>query len=149
MLTPTPIRVAESVLKGRPDLSSPCCLQDTVHSRPWERDFLVVQWLRLHVPNAGGLGSIPGQGTRSHVPQLESLRAAAKTWPSQKNKKRCGRWAYPLPGKALASPLPCTASCLEPQLFLLPSVSTNFPIPMSDRLRLKAQELCPACDFVE
>ncbi|TEA42709.1 hypothetical protein DBR06_SOUSAS1610227, partial [Sousa chinensis] len=26
---------------------------------------LVVQWLRLHAPNTGGLGSIPGQGTRS------------------------------------------------------------------------------------
>ena len=26
---------------------------------------LVVQWVRLHAPNAGGLGSIPGQGTRS------------------------------------------------------------------------------------
>ena len=25
---------------------------------------LVVQWLRLHAPNAGGLGSIPGQGTK-------------------------------------------------------------------------------------
>ncbi|TEA30390.1 hypothetical protein DBR06_SOUSAS17710012, partial [Sousa chinensis] len=31
---------------------------------------LVVQWLRLHTPNAGGLGSIPGQGTGSHMPQL-------------------------------------------------------------------------------
>ena len=31
---------------------------------------LVVQWLRLRAPNAGGPGSIPGQGTRSHVPQL-------------------------------------------------------------------------------
>ena len=28
---------------------------------------LVVQWIRLHTPNAGGQGSIPGQGTRSHV----------------------------------------------------------------------------------
>ena len=28
---------------------------------------LVVQWLRLHTPNAGTLGSIPGQGTRSHM----------------------------------------------------------------------------------
>ncbi|TEA22658.1 hypothetical protein DBR06_SOUSAS14710058, partial [Sousa chinensis] len=28
---------------------------------------LVVQWLRLHVPNAGGQGLIPGQGTRSHM----------------------------------------------------------------------------------
>ena len=30
----------------------------------------VVQYLRLHAPNAGGLGSIPGQGTGSHKPQL-------------------------------------------------------------------------------
>ena len=28
---------------------------------------LMVQWLRLCTPNAGGLGSIPGQGTRSHT----------------------------------------------------------------------------------
>ena len=32
---------------------------------------LVVQWLRLQAPNAGGLDSIPGQGTRSHEPQLK------------------------------------------------------------------------------
>ena len=31
---------------------------------------LVVQWLRLHAPNAGGPGSIPSQGTRSRMPQL-------------------------------------------------------------------------------
>ena len=31
------------------------------------RTSLVVQGLRLHVPNAGGLGSIPGQGIRSHM----------------------------------------------------------------------------------
>ena len=31
---------------------------------------LVVQWLRLPALNAGGPGSIPGQGTRSHMPQL-------------------------------------------------------------------------------
>ncbi|TEA23038.1 hypothetical protein DBR06_SOUSAS12510031, partial [Sousa chinensis] len=31
---------------------------------------LVVQWLRLHTPNAGGPGSIPGQGTRSRMLQL-------------------------------------------------------------------------------
>ena len=30
----------------------------------------MVQWLRLHAPNAGGPGLIPGQGTRSHMPQL-------------------------------------------------------------------------------
>ena len=31
---------------------------------------LVVRWLRLGAPNVGGLGSIPGQGTRYHMPQL-------------------------------------------------------------------------------
>ena len=30
--------------------------------------FLVVQWLRLCTPNAGGLGLIPGRGIRSHMP---------------------------------------------------------------------------------
>ena len=30
---------------------------------------LVVQWLRFRAPNAEGPGSIPGQGTRSHMPQ--------------------------------------------------------------------------------
>ena len=34
---------------------------------------LVAQWLRLRTPNGGGLGSIPGQGTRSH------MRAATKS----------------------------------------------------------------------
>ena len=31
---------------------------------------LAVQWLRLCAPNAGGLGSIPGRGTTSHMLQL-------------------------------------------------------------------------------
>ena len=31
---------------------------------------LVVQWLRLWASNAGGPGSISGQGIRSHMPQL-------------------------------------------------------------------------------
>ncbi|TEA37329.1 hypothetical protein DBR06_SOUSAS1910012, partial [Sousa chinensis] len=47
---------------------------------------LVAQWIRLRTPNARGLGSIPGQGTRSHVPaatkihmpQLRSPRSATK-----------------------------------------------------------------------
>ena len=30
---------------------------------------LVVQWLRLHAPNTGGLGLIFGQGTGSHMLQ--------------------------------------------------------------------------------
>ena len=38
---------------------------------------LVVQWLKLHSPNAGGPDPIPGQGIRSHMPQL-SLHASVK-----------------------------------------------------------------------
>ena len=37
---------------------------------------LVVQWVSLHAPNAGGPGSTPGRGTRSH------MHATAKTWHS-------------------------------------------------------------------
>ena len=40
---------------------------------------LVVQWVRLHAPNAGGLGSTPGGGTRSHMhAATKSLHAATK-----------------------------------------------------------------------
>ena len=34
---------------------------------------LVVKWLRLRAPNAGGPGSIPGRGTRSHILELRVL----------------------------------------------------------------------------
>ena len=44
-----------------------------------EQTFLVVQGLTLHAPNAGAPGSIPGQGTRSHMLQLKILHAATKT----------------------------------------------------------------------
>ena len=41
--------------------------------------FLVAQWLRLCAPNAGGPGSIPGQGTRSHMhAATKSLHATNK-----------------------------------------------------------------------
>ena len=33
----------------------------------------VVQWPRLHAPNAGGLGLTPDQGTGSYVLRLKSL----------------------------------------------------------------------------
>ena len=41
--------------------------------------YLVVHWLRLCVPNAGGLGLIPGWGTRSHM-QLKIPHVRNKTW---------------------------------------------------------------------
>ena len=45
-------------------LTKTCCQNTTSGAS------LVVQWLRLRAPNAGDTGSIPGQGTRSHVMQL-------------------------------------------------------------------------------
>ena len=33
---------------------------------------MVLQWVRLHASNAGGLGLILGQGTKSHMPQLRA-----------------------------------------------------------------------------
>ena len=39
---------------------------------------LVVHCLRLRSLNAGDLGSIPGQGTRFHLPQLKILHVAMK-----------------------------------------------------------------------
>ena len=45
---------------------------------------LVVQWLRLQVPNAVGPGLISGQGTRSHMPQLKIL-SDVSDWCSQMN----------------------------------------------------------------
>ena len=47
---------------------------------------LVVQWPRLHAPNAAGPGLIPGQGTRSCMLQLKILHDAKKIWCSQINK---------------------------------------------------------------
>ena len=46
---------------------------------------LVAQGLRLLAPNAGVLGSIPDQGTRSHMLQLKLLHATTKTQDSQIN----------------------------------------------------------------
>ena len=40
---------------------------------------LAVHWLRLCAPNVGRPGSVPGQGTRAHTPQLKILCAATKT----------------------------------------------------------------------
>ena len=37
----------------------------------------MVQGLRLHAPNAGGPGSIPGQGTRAHMPATRKIQHAA------------------------------------------------------------------------
>ena len=45
----------------------------------------VAQWLTLHAFYARGPGSIPGQGTRSHMVQLKSPHVTTETWSSQMN----------------------------------------------------------------
>ena len=49
----------------------------------------MVQWLRLHTPNERDPGSIPGQETGSHMPQLRArtlqlnvLHATSEDWRS-------------------------------------------------------------------
>ena len=46
--------------------------------------FRAVQWLRLHTPNAGGPGLIPGQESRFHMLQLRvcmlQLKIPSATW---------------------------------------------------------------------
>ena len=58
-----------------------CCLKNRR-----EGTSLVVQRPRFCAPSAGGLGSIPGQGSRFYIPQLKILCAATKTQHSQINK---------------------------------------------------------------
>ena len=38
----------------------------------WTGTSLAVQWLKPHVPNAGGPGLTLGQGTRTYMPQLKA-----------------------------------------------------------------------------
>ena len=42
-----------------------------VRNSVWHGTSVLVQWRRLHLPNAGSWDLIPGQGTRSHMPQLK------------------------------------------------------------------------------
>ena len=47
---------------------------------------LVVQWVRLCTPNAGGWGSIPGQGTGSHMHAATKSPHAATVSPDATTK---------------------------------------------------------------
>ena len=44
--------------------------QNEIYKNKQRGTSVVIQWLRFHIPKAEGPGSIPGQGTRSHVRQL-------------------------------------------------------------------------------
>ena len=58
----------------------------------------MVQWLRLHASNAGGLGSISGPGTRSHMLQLRLSTVKEIIFFFLKSCQRCNK-----PGLGLAS----------------------------------------------
>ena len=49
----------------------------------------MVQWLRLRAPHAGGPGSIPGQGTRSHMHATTKSSHATTKEPGSRNKGAC------------------------------------------------------------
>ena len=58
----------------------------------------MVRWLQLHASNAGGPGSLPGQGTRSHMPQLTVympyLRPSTAKYIISKKKKKLREEIY-------------------------------------------------------
>ena len=86
----------------RPSYCVPCGDQQSMN-HPWE--ILIMAWMgeeesqkgapadfpggpvakTSHASNAGNLGSIPGQGTRSCMPQLKIPHAATRTLHRQKN----------------------------------------------------------------
>ena len=58
---------------------------EIIHKNTMGGTSLVVQWLRLHVPKAGGPGSIPGQGTRSYMHAATRSSQAATKEPACSN----------------------------------------------------------------
>ena len=49
---------------------------------------LAVQWVGLCTPPAEGLGSIPGQGTKSHKPQVKDKKQKTKNKQKKKLYKK-------------------------------------------------------------
>ena len=47
------------------------CREDNIPSGGFLGASLAVQWLRLHTPNGGGTGSVPGQG--SNILQINKV----------------------------------------------------------------------------
>ena len=86
----------------------------------------MVQWLKLCVPNAGGPSSIPGQETRSHMPQLKiQLRLnAAKYIYIERERERESLISF---WCAHSGPLVVNLSILDPEreAFSLSHTCTN------------------------
>ena len=73
---------------------------------------LVVQWLRLCAPNAGGLGSIPGQENRSRMLQLGPAAVKLK-------KKKEIRWCVRAFDPDIVNPCPTCMTFGQPHSFLV------------------------------
>ena len=98
------------------------------------RTSLIVQWLNLQAPNAGGLGSIPGQRTRSHMPQLKP--STAKQFFFLSSILQDLPWAtLPLPPHFLSSRFAIQLPSIISYLDAMSSVSSAmFPVLQSVQL---------------
>ena len=76
----------------------------------WVGDFPGAPVANTPAPSAGDPGSIPGQGTRSHMLQLKTLHAATKTWyaaaAAAKSLQSCLTLCGPIDGSPPGSPVP-------------------------------------------
>ena len=84
----------------------------------------MVRWQRPDSPNAGSPGSIPGQGSRSHMPQPRVRRPHLKIPPVTNKTRHCqinkytqkfkkGLSSSPFPSDSASKSCPITVSCQE------------------------------------
>ena len=81
---PTIIKTTRNSPKGKQQMKK------YLFKKIYEGTSLVAQWLRLQAPNAGGPGSIPGQGTRSHMhAATKSSHAQLRSWQAATKEPKC------------------------------------------------------------
>ena len=66
-------QVQKNMLRLKSFVLQPKCLRATNLGTS-----LVVQWLKLHTPITENPGPIPGEGSRSHMPQLKDPSCGKK-----------------------------------------------------------------------
>ena len=113
------------------------------------RTSLVVQWLRLHTSNAGCQDSIPGQGTRSHMPQLRLSIAKQTNKYLNKQTKNLKARNEKIPevfALKLCPPLGFSGACSRGSEFFLPLFQGLWLLwslnPLMHRKRSKQNDLC-------
>ena len=106
-----------------------CPSTDEWKKKMWYGTSLVVQWLRLHTPNGGGTGSIPGWGTKIPHATQHAQKKPKKTKKQNKtkqNKKRCGICTYTVeyyPAIKKNEILPFVAKWMDLEIIILSEVS--------------------------